>query len=116
MNLSAFLAALSTKDILNWGLNGLIIGLSSVFIILILLIFVIFIMKIATAEKEKTPVRKVKNITYTNDSIIDNDDEITAVITAAINCMAHREGKRFAIKSYKRISSKKRISYLIRRI
>ncbi|MCK5130392.1 MAG: OadG family protein [Clostridiales bacterium] len=102
---------LSTKDKLSWGVNGLLIGLGSVFVILVLLILVINLLKLASNGKtvENKPVSK---IALKKDHVDENEDEIVAVIMAAINSLnTQRTGKKFAIKSYRRINTKTRNSY-----
>ncbi len=114
INLSSLtLSVLSAQQKASWGLNGLIMGLGSVFIILVLLILVINLLKLTSVNKKKTG--QVKPLSSANDSAVkaykEDESEIIAVIIAAINCMAQREGKKFAIKSYKRVGTRTNRSY-----
>ena len=86
------------------GLQSLVLGLGSVFAVLILLIVFIGIMGKfvqATEKKSETPKKAAK--TEAKPVQADDEDEIIAVISAAIACMAQREGKKFKISSYKRV-------------
>lgn len=107
------LSALTNAQKANWGLKGLIIGLGSVFVILIVLIFVINLLKLTSKDKSKA--KTAKSVTeakpVASKNADEDEDEIIAVIAAAISCMAHREGKRYAIRSFKRVGSRTRRSY-----
>ena len=48
------LSGLSLQEKLNWGGNGLVIGLGSVFTILVILIGVINILKLTNKQKKNT--------------------------------------------------------------
>ena len=110
---SLILSGLTTQQKLSWGGNGLVIGLGSVFIILVILIAVINVLKLASKPpKDKQPAKAVETAKPAKTSETKHDEnEIIAVIAAAINCMAAREGKRFAIKSYKRVGARTKRSY-----
>jgi len=110
MNLT--LSGLTTQQITRWGVNGLIIGLGSVFTILVLLIAVINLLKLSSSGKKKSTAEKANTEIVKHSQSDADENEIIAVITAAINSMSSaREGKRFAIKSYKRIGSSTKRSY-----
>jgi sodium pump decarboxylase gamma subunit len=114
MNLLLSSEVLSVSEILSWGSKGLVIGLSSVFLILVILIGVINIMRVSLKKNSKVDNKKVVKVETPKPVVEqkdDDEDEIIAVIAAAINCMAQREGKRFAIKSFTRIKTKSRNSY-----
>jgi sodium pump decarboxylase gamma subunit len=114
MNLLLSSEVLSVSEILSWGSKGLVIGLSSVFLILVILIGVINIMRVSLKKNSKVDNKKVVKVETPKPVVEqkdDDEDEIIAVIAAAINCMAQREGKRFAIKSFRRIKTKSRNSY-----
>ena len=113
MNLSnVFLTGMTIQEKLSWGGNGLIMGFGSVFIILIILIAVINLLKLGASgnKSKKTAVAPVALKPVKNE-VEEDESEIIAVIAAAVNCMAQREGKRFAIKSFKRIGSRAKRSY-----
>jgi sodium pump decarboxylase gamma subunit len=113
MNLSnVLLSGMTIQEKLSWGGNGLVMGFGSVFVILVILIAVINLLKLGTRGKKNkkaavTPVA-VKPVVK---EVEEDESEIIAVIAAAVNCMAQREGKRFAIKSFKRIGSRAKRSY-----
>jgi|GEM_PF-5271102 len=87
------------------GLQGLILGLGSVFLVLFLLIIIISIMGKLVQNSEKKQIEPIVEKTISKEpvAIEDDEDEIIAAITAAIACMAQREGKKFKIRSYKRV-------------
>ncbi|MBN2879510.1 MAG: OadG family protein [Clostridia bacterium] len=91
---------------LSWGITGLVLGLGSVFTVLFLLIFFIFLMGkiVQKSDKKANNSPAPKSIPAKQEvSSADNEDEIIAAITAAIACMAQREGKKFKISSFKRV-------------
>jgi len=89
------------------GLKGLILGLGTVFLVLILLIGFIYIMsKIVQKIGEKpSSVQGTEKKVITQNVVKPQDDEgeIIAVIAAALSCMAQREGKKFNIRSFRRV-------------
>jgi len=97
------------------GGYAFIVGLGIVFIVLVLLIFSIGILSLLAKKREpKSPVIEPA-LDIKPDIIIDtkdDEDEIIAIITAAIACMAQSSGKQFAIKSYKRVGTKVPAWYL----
>ncbi len=112
------LKTMSTSEILSWGAKSLVVGLGSVFFILILLVIVTRLLKIfsvreskkiasATANEAIERAEKEKSVAI-HDS---NDDEIIAVIAAAISCISENEGRKYAIKSYRRVGTRTRVSY-----
>ena len=116
MNINIFnqmLTGLTLQQKAGWGVNGLIIGLGSVFTILIILIVVINLLKLSS--KSGSNGKKAKEVTVSSEKTpaqdTEDENESIAAIAAAINCMAQREGKRFAIKSYRRIGSRTKRSY-----
>lgn len=114
MNLLLSSETLELSQIMSWGTKGLVIGLSSVFLILVILIGVINIMRVSLKKDSKADNKKVVKLETPKQVIEPKDgdeDEIIAIIAAAINCMAQREGKRFAIKSFRRIKTRSRNSY-----
>ena len=113
MNLyNVILSGLTMQQKLSWGGNGLVIGLGSVFVILVILIAVINLLKVsANGGKNKKPAAAPVVAKPAEKKEEEDESEIIAVIAAAINCMAQREGKRFAIKSFKRIGSRSKRSY-----
>ena len=112
--LNLMLSELTAQQKAGWGLNGLIIGLGSVFTILVILILVINLLKLSSAANGRKS-KKSNDITVSSKSLPESgeedENEIIAAIAAAINCMAQREGKRYAIKSYRRIGSRTKRSY-----
>jgi len=87
---------------INRGVNGLVLGLITVFLVLIVLIIIISLMQrfIGSRKKEiSKPMPEVKNAVPDKQ---DNNDEIVAVIGAAIACMAQREGKKYKIISFRK--------------
>ena len=86
------------------GLNGLVLGLGSVFLILLLLILFITIMSKVVQNAEKGDKGKEKTVpAKAIQAPAEDEDEVIAVIAAAVACMAQREGKRFKIRSFKRV-------------
>lgn len=94
---------LTLAEKLSWGLNGFLVGIGCVFLVLLVLILLISVMgKIAQSggkSKAKAPKANKKDLNRQ----VDDEDEIMAVITAAIACMSQREGKKYKICSYKRV-------------
>jgi len=93
---------------INWmlGLQGLVLGLGAVFLVLIILIVLIFIMgKVAHGKpkKDKVDEKSMQPVIKTLSNPKNDEEEIIAVITATIACMASREGKKYKIKSFKRV-------------
>ncbi len=91
---------------IDWtvGLQGLILGLGTVFIVLFSLIIFIKIMgSIIQKFDKKQPEKQDEKPIVKVISAENNEDEIIAAITAAIACMAQNEGKKFKIRSFKRI-------------
>ena len=93
---------------LSWGSTSLILGLGAVFVILILLIIFIHLMHRASLvinRPKETKNRIDQKPTDHTDHIPseDNEGELLAVIAAAIACMAQREGRKYKIKSYRRV-------------
>ena len=95
---------LTTHDILSTGTTGLLFGLGSVFLVLVLLICFITLMKQLTKNKQKAKASPAPAVEAPKKDEED-EGEIIAVIAAAIACMAQREGKKFKIKSYRRIKN-----------
>jgi len=89
------------------GLKVLVLGLGSVFVVLVLLIIFISVMGslVQNSEKKAIVPKVTKNTVKEEKALLqaDDEDEIVAVITAAIACMAQREGKKFKISSFKRV-------------
>ena len=89
------------------GLKGLILGLGTVFLVLILLIaFIYFLSKIVhTLDKTQAPKKEEKIITITENktNTENNESEIIAAIAAALACLAQKEGKKFKIRSFRRV-------------
>ena len=107
---------LSSADMgikVDWGFKGLVIGLSSVFAILVLLIVVINLLKFSSKDNSKAKKQVKTQVPVEKEVKTQDEDEnqIIAVIAAAISCIAQREGKRYAIKTFKRIGSRSRKSY-----
>jgi len=91
---------------IDWmlGLKSLLLGLGSVFAVLVLLIVFISIMgKFVQGSEKKQKSPKKAEKPAVKPSVEDDEDEVVAVISAAIACMAQREGKKFKIRSYKRV-------------
>ncbi|MEX1375976.1 MAG: OadG family protein [Eubacteriales bacterium] len=91
---------------LSWGLTGLLLGLGSVFIVLISLIVFISIMGYIVQKgdkKAKKPTLAKSSPVEAKKSVETDEDEIIAVISAAVACMAQQEGKKFKIRSFKRV-------------
>ena len=111
------LQTMTTKEILNWGTNSLVIGLGSVFTILLLLILITTIIKFLAKPKAKKIETETADETVKEAKVVlpveveNDDDEIIAVIAAAISSVSQREGKAYAIKSYKRVNSHSRLIF-----
>lgn len=93
---------------IDWmlAIQGLVLGLGAVFTVLVILIILIFILGkiVRGASKKDTPKEKTAQPITTKVSVPKNDeDEIAAVIIAAIACIEQREGKRFKIRSFRRV-------------
>jgi len=89
------------------GLKVMVLGLGSVFVVLALLILFIRVMgSLVQKSEKKVSVPKVTNSPVKQEKApvqADDEDEIIAAITAAIACMAQREGKKFKIRSFNRV-------------
>lgn len=91
-------------------------GLSVVFLALIILILFVWVMgKCFTAIEnrkkpdtptETKPAAPVKAAAPVKPAAINNDDEVIAVISAAIAAMGQAEGKTYKIKSVKSVKNK----------
>lgn len=114
----------SAKDQLGdpdyWGSVGIltITGIMVVFLILAILIFFFWLMgtifkaidkskaekkaAAAEAEKAKTAAEPVVQAEVVEEKEVDNDEEIVAVISAAIAAYAEAEGTAYTIKSISR--------------
>ena len=57
---NVILSGLTSQQTIGWGLNGLVIGLGSVFTILVILIVVINLLKLSSADNKK--VKTVKSV------------------------------------------------------
>ena len=93
---------------INWdlGLQGLVLGLGAVFLVLVVLIVLILVMgKVANGNTKKTKAKKapVQSVAKPVASPQNDEDEIVAAITAAIACIGQKEGKKFKIRSYRRV-------------
>lgn len=93
---------------IDWdlGLQGLVLGLGAVFLVLIVLIVLILILgKVSNSntKRNKTKGKSVEPVTKPAVVHQNDEDEIIAAITAAIACMAQHEGKKFKIRSYRRV-------------
>lgn len=93
---------------INWdlGLQGLALGLGAVFLVLVVLIVLILVLgKVANSntKKDKTKEKVVEPVA--NPVVVSQnyEDEIIAAITAAIAYIGQKEGKKFKIRSYKRV-------------
>ena len=87
------------------GLQLLVIGLGAVFLVLLILIILILVMgKLAKGKTDKkTSETKKQAIGEIAVKPQDDENEVIAAIAAAIACMAQREGKKFKIRSFKRV-------------
>jgi sodium pump decarboxylase gamma subunit len=87
------------------GLKGLILGLGTVFLVLILLIVFINIMSsvVQRLSKKKTAPIEQKPVIKKDANPIEDENEIIAAITAAIACIGQREGKKYNIRSLRRV-------------
>lgn len=100
---------------LSEGTVVLVIGVAIVFMVLVLLwaILLAFSKMFGNSSnkaKTKAPVKKaeasvVKNTAPATNQAVEDEDEIVAVITAAISAITGTDGSKFKIKSIKRISN-----------
>lgn len=90
-------------NILSWGFYGFLIGIGCVFLVLLVLILLISVMGKIVQSGGKSKAKAPKTNKKALNSHVDDEDEIMAVITAAIACMSQREGKKYKIRSYKRV-------------
>ncbi len=96
---------MTVQEILSSGTTGLLFGLGSVFVVLVLLIACIALLKHLTRSKNQEAAVKAPVVATTPKDEDDDEGELVAVIAAAIACMAQREGKKYKIKSYRRIKN-----------
>lgn len=97
---------MSLADALSIGLSTTIVGLSTVFLVLIVLMLVVMAMKYIFAEKHK----KAKKNEMTVEPVITaepekNEEELIAVLTAAVAASLNTSTYNLKIKSYRRIAS-----------
>lgn len=101
---------LSLGEALSTGLSTTVIGLSIVFSVLIILMLVLMVMKkIFYKEPEKTaapaPVQTAAQSVPEEAEETVSEDELIAVLTAAVAASLNTSTYNLQIKSYRRISS-----------
>lgn len=95
---------LTLSEKMDWGLNGFIVGISCVFLVLVVLILFINLMSAIIKSSAKSASKAANNTkTETQSTSESDEDEVLAVISAAIACMSQRSGKKFKIKSFRRL-------------
>ena len=93
-------------ETLGFGGQMLLLGMGTVFVVLCLLWFSLYIFKILFQKSEKSAEEKTDDIapiTEIQDVAVENDDEIIAVLAAAV-AMAESEnnGAKFRVVSFRR--------------
>lgn len=95
-----------TSDLITAGLAYTVMGILIVFMILVIIMLVIKAMALFSGEKNKnsveTPIKQVP-VAEAQETKTD-DNEIVAVITAAIAVMMNESTSNFVVRSYKKIS------------
>ena len=110
-----FTDSMSVGDKLVNGLGVTILGMGVVFAVLIILSFALDALRILSGENNKkkaTPseeVVKTENIANTTESVQEEDEEIIAVISAAIASLSGNSIEEFFIKSIKPVPQKNNI-------
>ncbi len=97
---------LSLAEALSTGLSTTLVGLSIVFLVLIVLMLVVTAMKYIFAEKpKKEAVAEVKAESALAAAPEEDEEELIAVLTAAIAASLNTSTYNLKIKSYRRIDS-----------
>lgn len=109
-----FTDSMSLGDKLVNGLGVTILGMGVVFAVLVILSFALDILRISAGENKKkaTPseeVEKTENIANVTENAQQEDEEIIAVISAAIASLSGNSIEEFFIKSIKPIPQKNNI-------
>ena len=112
-------AAMSFSERMSYGLQVFVVGVATVFAVLIILWLALILFKVflydipqkkadkkKAAEAEKAPVAKIVPEPVIEETATEDDTQLIAVITAAIAAYTSESGNSlpFRVVSYKRVS------------